>query len=151
MKKLLKNEKGYTLLEILLSLSILSIVILVFFGFFIQSAKFSVHSQNKMSAGQLSQEILEKVKSNFSAVQDDIDGTKKLTNTGWNELYSTSKNGVYSINIGNQTYYPQVKIIPAKDQNGEFSTQLYYIQVEVGVYEKGVWIKKFETYGFKGI
>ncbi|WP_066257947.1 prepilin-type N-terminal cleavage/methylation domain-containing protein [Neobacillus drentensis] len=150
MKKLVKNENGYTLLEILLSLSILSIVILVFFGFFIQSAKFSVQSQNKMSAGQLSQEILEKVKSNFETVKNDIDGAKKLNTTGWNKLYRTSITGEYSINIGNQIYYPQVKIIPAKDQNGEFSTQLYYIQVEVGVREKGVWNKKFETYGFKG-
>ncbi|WML25421.1 prepilin-type N-terminal cleavage/methylation domain-containing protein [Neobacillus sp. OS1-33] len=149
MKKLVKNEKGFTLLEILLSLSILSIVILVFFGFFIQSAKFSFQSQNKMSAGQLSQEILGKVKSSTFQADLTVDNFKELYKDDTSR-YQIDTNGKFYLKINNQNYYPQVKIIPAKGQNGEFSTQLYYIQVEIGVQEKGVWNKKFETYGFKG-
>jgi prepilin-type N-terminal cleavage/methylation domain-containing protein len=148
MKKLMKNEKGYTLLEVVLSLSILSVVLLVFFGFFIQGKTFSVQTQSRMSADQLSQEILEKVKS--STFQAD------LTVDNWKTLYPDSSqdqidtNGEFYLIINNQNYYPVAKIKQANLQSPNFSDKLTYIQIEIYTKEKGSKVKKFETYGFKG-
>ncbi|WML45561.1 hypothetical protein [Neobacillus sp. PS3-40] len=138
----LKNEKGYQLLEIMLSLSLLSIVLLVFFGFFIQSRTFTIYTQNKMSAGQLSQEILNKVKN--SSFQTD------LNTSDWNDLYNENIQGDFYIEVNNQIYYPVAKIKQANLQNSSFPSQLNYIQIEIWVNEKGKRIEKYETYGFKG-
>lgn len=140
--KLLRNEKGYQLLEIVLSLSLLSIVLLVFFGFFIHSKSFTMFNQNKSSAAQLSQEIVEKVKA--SSYQTDI------SLADWNQLYDTNIQGEFYIKVNNQKYYPVAKIRQARLQNSSFPSQLSYIQIEIWVDEKGKRVEKYETYGFKG-
>lgn len=144
MNNLIKNEKGYTLLEIVLSLSILSVVTLVFFGFFVQAKSYSFQSRTSMSAGQLSQEILAKVKSSNL--------TSNVTLTDWRTLYNIPADGNmdsqgFFIQVNNIKFYPVVKMSQA---SSPFSTNLALIQVQIFVYQKGTMVEKFETYGFKG-
>jgi prepilin-type N-terminal cleavage/methylation domain-containing protein len=62
MFKCLKNKKGLTLIEILVSISILSIIIIPIYSLFISSAKMSYLSNNKMNATNIAQRYMEKIK-----------------------------------------------------------------------------------------
>jgi prepilin-type N-terminal cleavage/methylation domain-containing protein len=143
MKKHLKKQEGFTLLEVILSLSLLSIVLLVFIGFFIQANTFSAKSEEKMSASQLSQEVLEKVKSSSFL--------STLNKDNWITLYpdpnigKVDSNGEFYLQVNNQTFYPKATI----ETKTSLSSQLKFIKIEISVKEKGAKVKKYETYGFK--
>ncbi|WP_318508179.1 type II secretion system protein [Bacillus sp. T3] len=77
----IKNEKGYLLLEILLSITLLSIVLTVFFGYFIQTKNHVYENESIGSAAQLSQEILIKVR--------DSDFQTNLTLANFKSLYGS--------------------------------------------------------------
>ncbi|WP_186576254.1 type IV pilus modification PilV family protein [Aquibacillus kalidii] len=61
MGTLLKSNKGFTLIEILASITILSIVILSFLAFFVQSAKTNEITEDISDATYLAQEEMEKM------------------------------------------------------------------------------------------
>lgn len=148
----LKNEKGHQLLEIILSLSLLSIVLLVFFGFFFQAKIFTVNNQNTGSASQLSQEILEKVRT--STIPSGLGANNYLTIDQWSLLEDTTITGEYSIKVDNQMYYPKVKIKQASTEIIHTTTQnaldkLDLIIVEIWVKRNGELLKINETYGYK--
>lgn len=162
--KQLKNEHGYQLLEIVLSLSLLSIVLLVFFGFFFQAKTFTVQNQKSGSASQLSQELLAKALSaDLIPVEWDIAELTKenweansLSLENWQKLTKDeSLTGEYSIEVDKQIYFPKVKIIQASMYSTLFSLPkplpdtLDYIQVELWVEKNGVREKIYETYGYK--
>lgn len=140
---LLKKENGFSLLDILISLSLLSIVLLVFVRFFFQAETFTIINKDNSSAAQLSQEVLEKVKA--SPYQTD------LKTADWNQLYRTNVRGEFLIQVNDQIFFPIVKIKPASSQINSFPTQLnlYYIQIEIWANENGQRVEKYETYGFK--
>ncbi len=54
----MKNEKGFTLVEILASMVILFIVLISFFGFFTQSALFTRINQDSLQATNLAEEVM---------------------------------------------------------------------------------------------
>lgn len=56
------NEKGMTLLELLLAMTILMIVITVFFQFFSQSASFNNKNEKKLKAINLARETISEIK-----------------------------------------------------------------------------------------
>lgn len=55
---ILKEEKGMTLLEILASLVIFAIVFIPLFSFFTQSAIFTKHNEEKLSAIDVAEEVV---------------------------------------------------------------------------------------------
>lgn len=58
MRKYLRNNSGLTLVEILAALVILSIVLVAFMSFFTQSAKFTAHNYEKLTAVQIAEDIV---------------------------------------------------------------------------------------------
>ncbi|WP_053367291.1 type IV pilus modification PilV family protein [Bacillus sp. FJAT-27245] len=58
MKKFCQKQGGFTLLEVLLSIVLLSIVLTSFLGFFTQSALFTNRNEEKLSALQTAQKVV---------------------------------------------------------------------------------------------
>ena len=62
MKRLIRNEKGLTLVEILAALVILGIVLVGVMSFFTQSAKFTAHNNEKLTNVQVAEEVIGEVR-----------------------------------------------------------------------------------------
>lgn len=65
----LRSSKGFTLIEILVAVVILSIILLTFFGFFSQSALFATKNKQQLTAISLAQEVIANMKSNSIVFQ----------------------------------------------------------------------------------
>jgi prepilin-type N-terminal cleavage/methylation domain-containing protein len=52
------NQKGFTLLEVLLSIILLSIILTSFMGFFTQSAMFTKKNEQKLGTSQTAQKVI---------------------------------------------------------------------------------------------
>ncbi|CAM3941317.1 type IV pilus modification PilV family protein [Mesobacillus thioparans] len=66
MGKKLDNQDGLTLLEVLLSIVILTIVLTSFAGFFSQSALFVKKNEEKLSTSQTAQQLVNLIELNIS-------------------------------------------------------------------------------------
>ncbi|SEO93884.1 prepilin-type N-terminal cleavage/methylation domain-containing protein [Amphibacillus marinus] len=82
-----KNEQGLTLVEVLASITILSIIVVTFLAFFIQSARTTKVSEDVMDATYLAQSYMEKIyyqstqdDASFSELQVFIDGLEDSVN-----------------------------------------------------------------------
>ncbi|MCM3611433.1 type II secretion system GspH family protein [Planococcus sp. MERTA32b] len=71
MRNYFKNNKGLTLVEILAALVLLSIVLITFMTFFTQSAKFTANNQETLTAVQVGEDVVSKVR--------DIQSLEELT------------------------------------------------------------------------
>ena len=80
MKKIRSNESGFTLVELLASIIILSIIILGIFQMFIFSAKTATSNQTKLVTTHLAKATIERIKvdaeSYFSFDQVEVGNTK---------------------------------------------------------------------------
>ena len=103
MKKIIKNEKGLTLVEILAALVILGIVLVSFMSFFTQSAKFTAHNSEKLTAVQVGEEVVADVR--------DLNAINLLKDTKGYKLISND--------IEDRTTYKQY-IITLKEKSIEF-------------------------------
>ncbi|WP_026894115.1 type IV pilus modification PilV family protein [Clostridiisalibacter paucivorans] len=65
-------EKGFTLLEILIALGILSIIVLPIYSLYLSSMKINKKSDNIMQAMALAQQKMEYIKSQHEAPKDDM-------------------------------------------------------------------------------
>jgi type II secretory pathway pseudopilin PulG len=164
-----KNDKGFQLIEIILSITLLSVILLVFFGYFQQAQRFSIQNETSASASQLSQEILEEVRSSSLSA----------------EKLNEYTNGTYNTEINKQHFYTKVSIQPALDNikkypfNQSYVDSLFFldnldplglidllenltnieitnnlqslqfIKVEISVDKNGIREKIYETYGYK--
>ncbi len=72
MIKRFNNQKGLTLLEIVISIAILSIIITPMFSLFINSIKTNKMAEKRMMATQLAQKYLEKEKNNLREHSEEI-------------------------------------------------------------------------------
>lgn len=66
MGKKLDNQNGVTLLEVLLSIVLLTIVLTSFAGFFSQSAMFVKKNEEKLSTSQTAQQVVNLIEENIS-------------------------------------------------------------------------------------
>lgn len=80
------NEKGFTLVEILASITILFIILITFFGFFTQSALFTRTNQEALYATNLANHAMEVIR---SGEVDDIENLSAIImeEIGVNEDY----------------------------------------------------------------
>lgn len=62
MRKYIHNNNGLTLIEILAALVLLSIVLISFFSFFTQSAKFTKYNNDKLSAVQVAESVVAQIR-----------------------------------------------------------------------------------------
>lgn len=140
---MIKSQKGFSLLEVIVSIAILSIILLSFFSFFIQAATFSSKTKDTFDAGQYSQELLHYAQTgNYN---------NDLTTQDLNDIYNTNQtsNKPYEIKINNQTYYPMVSIKPANSQTSLNSAKALLVTVTIETERDGVRKELFKTYGYK--
>ncbi|WP_147532517.1 type IV pilus modification PilV family protein [Bacillus marasmi] len=145
----LKNENGYLLLEILLSITILSIVFSVFLGYFLQNRTHVEINKGIGTASQLSQEILIKVR------ESDFDTT--LTSAQLEGLIGFDS--TQGIVVNNHRYFPKVLISQANNevkQQTETGTpyaldKLRLITVIVEEEKEGELDEVYRTYGYKEV
>ncbi len=71
----MKNEKGLTLIELVVSVAVLAILIVPFFGIFTNAAKLDIRSKNDMTANYLAQQIVAEVKNNPGIFEEESDWT----------------------------------------------------------------------------
>lgn len=104
MIKYLKDNRGLTLIEILVSLAILGIIAVPISSFFVNTIRINKNSEDKMIANQLAQKYMEQVKFEEATTtsDDELIGTE-----GEFKIYKTVSKDLeegksYSINKGNQ-------------------------------------------------
>jgi prepilin-type N-terminal cleavage/methylation domain-containing protein len=120
-KKYNKNPLGFTLIEILVTLVILSIVLLSFMSFFTQSSLFTQKNNEKLTAINLAQETVVTIKNQPSYFQK----VAKYS-TGFPEPEKTILN-VNSIGVFNENPNYRLGLEIAKD----YSYNLYKIHVQI--------------------
>ncbi|NMD70532.1 type II secretion system protein [Bacillus sp. DNRA2] len=143
----IKNENGYLLLEILLSITILSIIFTVFFGYFLQSRTHVEINKGIGSASQLSQEVLIKVR--------DSNYTSTLTQEQLESLIGYDS--AQGIVVNNHHYFPKVYISQANTvvetqtvlQSPVALEKLNLITVIIEEDINGTRNEVYETYGYK--
>lgn len=72
----MKNEKGLTLIELVVSVAVLSILIVPFFGIFTNAAKLDIKSKNDLTANFLAQQMVAEAKANPMGLISDSDWIK---------------------------------------------------------------------------
>jgi prepilin-type N-terminal cleavage/methylation domain-containing protein len=140
--KLVKNcQKGVTLLELLISLSILSIVLLTFMNFFYQASKFNLSNQNETVALNIARNALKHVgNQNFIELRhyfkDSLNGEPDAANIHYylrlcNDQYSleTTMDKCDPIVVNSSAYNVSVYAEEAIDT----ASQKYYIPVRIEV------------------
>lgn len=148
MLKQLKNNNGLTLVEILAALVLLSIVLVTFMTFFTQSAKFTANNHETLTAVQVAEDIVGKIRNTKSIAltsfsdcstkqinentKDPGKVTKCKVNGNYNkyEVILIEKSGPVK-DKENKDYLKTVEI-KVKSINGaginnpEFQTEMYY-------------------------
>ena len=76
----LRLQNGFTLVEVLASLTILTLVTLIFTGIIQQGALLSYSNRVENSAMQLAQDKMEEIKSTWPSKATDLDGIPRDTN-----------------------------------------------------------------------
>jgi prepilin-type N-terminal cleavage/methylation domain-containing protein len=108
-----RNEKGLTLVEVLASIVILSLIVVTFLTFFINSARTTEISQDNLNASFFAQKYMEEV---YDIVTDHaslVDIQAKI-NADYNVTLTSQT--PYKINDDNGTV--TILIEPAKDERG---------------------------------
>src|SRR6056297_2750526 len=103
----MKNEKGFTLIELVVSIAVLSIIIVPFFGIFTNAAKMDMRSKKDLTANYLAQQLVAKAKSDPMGLESSAYWDKTVNG---NETVFTTKNGLpdpYSKYEAKVTYKPQ--------------------------------------------
>ncbi|MGG4491685.1 type IV pilus modification PilV family protein [Metabacillus idriensis] len=96
MKKAFKKEQGFTLIEVLASIVILTIMFSVLSSFFVNSASYSNSFDKKLNSVQLSKSLLEKFQAEgFEAAQKRLQtGSKSLSSAEINSVLELSEDFV---------------------------------------------------------
>ncbi|WP_431029586.1 hypothetical protein [Lysinibacillus sp. LZ02] len=91
--KLLKSEKGITLLETVVSLLLISIILISFFSFFVQSKKTNSSSESISEATYIAQKEMEQIYT--------LSKSSSLLNLSTTYLQGLEYTSVYPTGIGN--------------------------------------------------
>jgi prepilin-type N-terminal cleavage/methylation domain-containing protein len=134
------NQKGMTLLEVLLSIVILTIVLTSFAGFFSQSALFVKKNEEKMNTFQTAQQIVNIIEDRFTkdmVIENNLIACSELDcNTldknDISQLANYPINTIYDISAifkNGEEELVQVKVIVSEPEHPEnFSETFTYIR-----------------------
>ena len=130
MKKQFQNDSGMTLVEILAALVLLSIVLLAFFSFFTQSAKFTQHNKEKLTAVEVAEDVVALLRANM-----DLDELEEYEVNGDTYLNTTSYPS-YKVEIKVNNELPELKLSKAtikvepisvdSIKRSPFTTEMYF-------------------------
>jgi len=125
--KQMNNQDGLTLVELLGSIVILSIIVVSFLGFFIQSARTTKVSGEIIDASYIAQQQAEEIY-NYSTDQN-ID---QLISQLQSEGYSYHKSGdTEEFSIVIERYRVDLDLSPAKDSDGNLIKDLHTLLIKV--------------------
>ena len=140
-KKKFNNQSGFTLLEVLAAITILSIVLITFFSFFSQGILFSSKNEDKIVAVNLARDVLGVIKTNEQMI-DSSNTSEEIITTFLTELKLEST-PPYCFTQYNDCYYPRVSILPPTPE--EERLNLVRVKVEIYLEEERLLT---ETYGY---
>lgn len=111
--KYLRNNRGFSLVEILTSVVILGLVATVFFQFFIFSQKTTTGNKEKLVTLNVAQMVLERIKYNLYPEVSDPENFESITYPETYKISSCSSGdeaceGRYEITINNNIYSIEV-------------------------------------------
>ncbi len=123
----LKSQHGLTLVEVLVSILILSIIVVTFLTFFLQSTKMTNTSEEVLDGSYVAQNQIEKIyfKSETDSYQTFIEAVR-LESTNYQ-----SSNGVETMMSEQDGYKIETEIEPAKNNNNQTIDDLYAVLVKV--------------------
>lgn len=123
MIKKMRDNKGFTLLEIVITIGILGIIVIPIFSLFVNTAKTNAMAEDKIQATMIAQKYMEKIKSSKSIEEVSIskDGDFNV-NIQKRDLYSSEGN---SGNNGGNTQDKSIIKITADGEYFEFNLKDY--------------------------
>ncbi|MEM5016514.1 prepilin-type N-terminal cleavage/methylation domain-containing protein [Metabacillus indicus] len=138
-----KSEKGVTLIELISSIAILSIILVSFMSFFINSAQYNGVSADKMNAANIAREVQKDFKEdpdknlalkNLIAYSRTSAATT-ISKTSYPDLHLTedirrNSNGILKLTTTNQTFTVVVTVDTTSDPNVDLSLSELHVQVK---------------------
>ena len=121
MKKYIASQKGMTLVEILATITILSILVVSFLAIFVQSARSNNISEEVLDATYVAQAEMEKVYNYSSIVSDFNDAKIKITDLN----YHNSENNQYKKAIGGFNIELVLKAVDESDELAQIVIKVY--------------------------
>jgi len=112
-KTIIQNHKGFSLIEVLAAIVILTIVLTSFIGFFSQSIILSTQTEDELTAVNVAEKVLTEIKEEESQ----IDALNRSTFTE-----------------NNRDYFPIITVIDDND-HAELENELDLQQVKIEVFE----------------
>lgn len=138
-------EQGLTLLEVILSLVLLSFILLAFFQFFSQSMLFSSRNESDLIAINLARKTLSSIKEEI-LLDNPTPGTELNLAENYPIPDTKQDSGILYYEENNKKYYPKVEIIGIREANVQ---PLYPIHITIhSAPEKTASTMLAETYGF---
>jgi prepilin-type N-terminal cleavage/methylation domain-containing protein len=156
LKKHLKQD-GLTLIEVLVSIVILSIILTTFFSFFSQSLVFSGKNEEKLVAYNLASKTLRVVEEKYkNTLQTDLNIISSSVlcteNFSITEIRTTiTSTSICYFNENQKNYYPEVLITKELNHSTDFSTsKIVLYKINVKIYDKQTTPRKLlsETFGY---
>jgi prepilin-type N-terminal cleavage/methylation domain-containing protein len=156
LKKHLKQD-GLTLIEVLVSIVILSIILTTFFSFFSQSMVFSGKNEEKLVAYNLASKTLRVVEEKYkNTLQTDLNIISSSVlctdNFSITEIRTTTTStSICYFNENQKSYYPEVLITKELNHSTDFSTsKIVLYKINVKIYDKQTTPRKLlsETFGY---
>lgn len=118
----MRNEQGFTLVEVVLSVAILFIVALAMMQFFVFSQKTTVANQDKLVATNIAQTVFERVKG--GAYIFDNTFPKEYSKDSCSPGDTACLNG-YIVHINNKDYFIVIRV------DEEYDMRLHFVDVWV--------------------
>lgn len=143
---IIRNEQGLTLLELLLSITLIGIVLFTFMGFFTQNAIFIQNNEKKLSTSETAQKVINHIESNFKKAD--------LFNSGIINSNGTVVNGSFitTSDVTPNEFIPTPidpsHLITVEISNFTKDSSLIFIQVKVTVQDMDKPNNQSETFTF---
>ncbi|APZ48433.1 hypothetical protein BW721_01275 [Jeotgalibaca sp. PTS2502] len=122
--KIGKSEKGFTLIEILASISLITIIIIAVSTAFINYANFTKILENKLTSVHVAEKLVTEIKNNGELAQL-LNDTEEW-GTDWAKVNLTS---VPAYELNNSQYKPTISICQSTDKEKELG--LYRVKIDI--------------------
>ncbi len=133
MKKWKEDQEGFTLIELMATITILAIITIPLLSYFSDAAGHNAQSRTKQSAVVTAQDVLEEFK---SAPYEITDGAVLATNAPDWTAGAPDANGVYtatrSMTVDDQNFQVSAEITPIRDQVNAAGDTVSYQRAVIG-------------------
>lgn len=142
---MLSSEKGFSLIEVLVSLSILSISVITISNFFIQANEISAGNNRKLVAANLARMALDRVQQNPESYGIKVPNEEGVFNTSnCHDLASDECKKLYSTKI-NETKY-EISLYINENSDKEKEMNLLPITVTISYQDKETSVEGYVAY-----